>query len=113
MSSKNARKLPQLSDFPVEQVTPAVLILLEICHEQAEEIQALRDEIARLKGQKPRPRIRPSIGVASLRRRRSVEKPGDERLEVARHRRPEDLALRRADPADGHHRRASAFCVAR
>ena len=60
MSSKKARKLPQLSDFPAEQVTPAVLILLEICHEQAEEIQALRDEIARLKGQKPRPRIRPS-----------------------------------------------------
>jgi hypothetical protein len=60
MNSKKARKLPQLSDFPVEQVTPAVLILLEICHEQAEEIQALRDEIARLKGQKPRPRIRPS-----------------------------------------------------
>jgi len=60
MSSNNTRKLPQLSDFPVEQVTPAVLVLLEICHEQAEEIHALRDEIAQLKGQKPRPRIRPS-----------------------------------------------------
>ena len=48
MSSKNGRKLPLLSDFPVKQVTPAVLILLEICHKQAEKIQALRDEIARL-----------------------------------------------------------------
>ena len=57
MSSRSAHKL---SDFPAEQVTSAVLILLELCHEQAEEIQALRDEIARLKGQKPRPRIRPS-----------------------------------------------------
>jgi len=37
MNSKKARKLPQLSAFPVEQVTPAVLILLEICHEQAED----------------------------------------------------------------------------
>lgn len=56
----SSRKVPKLSDFPAKDVTPPVLILLEICYEQAEEIQILRDEIARLKGQKPRPRIRPS-----------------------------------------------------
>jgi hypothetical protein len=53
-------KIPKLSDLPPEQVTPPVLTLLEICHYQQEQIQQLRDEIARLKGEKPKPKIRPS-----------------------------------------------------
>lgn len=53
-------KLPQLSDLPADQVTPLVLTLLEICHFQQEQIQQLRDEIARLKGEKPKPKIMPS-----------------------------------------------------
>lgn len=60
MSTKSRRKLPQITNFPPEEVTPAVLLLLEICHQQHEEIQALRDEIARLKGGNPRPPIKPS-----------------------------------------------------
>jgi transposase IS66 family protein len=60
MSSVVTRKLPRISDFPPEEVTPAVLILLELCHYQQEQIQALRDEITRLKGQKPKPKIKPS-----------------------------------------------------
>jgi len=60
MKSENRPKVPRLSDIPADQVTPAVLTLLEICRQQAEQIQALRDEIARLKGQKPRPEIKPS-----------------------------------------------------
>jgi hypothetical protein len=52
-------RLPQVLDLPPEQVTPLVLMLLEICHRQQEQIQQLRDEIARLKGEKPRPTIRP------------------------------------------------------
>ncbi len=60
MGWRGRRKLPQISDFPAEQITPAVLTLLEICHEQHEKIQEFKDEIARLKGQKARPSIKPS-----------------------------------------------------
>ena len=60
MDSASTRKLPQISDFSADEVTPAVLMLLEFCHFQQEQIQALRDEIARLKGQKPKPNIKPS-----------------------------------------------------
>jgi len=60
MNWAGTRKLPQISDFSPEEVTPAVLMLLELCHYQQEQIQALRDEIARLKGQKPKPKIKPS-----------------------------------------------------
>lgn len=35
-------------------------MLLEFCHRQQEQIQALRDELARRKGQKPKSVIKPS-----------------------------------------------------
>jgi len=46
--------------IPEEERTPLVLALLEIIQFQHEQIQELKDEIARLKGQKPKPKIRPS-----------------------------------------------------
>lgn len=49
-----------ISQIAEEEKTPLVLKLLEIIQLQAEEIQKLRDEIARLKGQKPKPDIKPS-----------------------------------------------------
>ena len=39
--------------IPEEQITPLMAELLELIQLQREEIQFLRDEIARLKGQKP------------------------------------------------------------
>lgn len=63
MSSDGLPKLPEipkLSELPADQVTPLVLTLLEICHHQQEQIQQLRDEVARLKGEKPKPKIKPS-----------------------------------------------------
>lgn len=71
MSSTGRRKLPQISDFPSDQVNPAVLALLEICHQQQEQIQELRDEIARLKGQKPRPKIKPSKLESGTKKKRN------------------------------------------
>ena len=50
-------KIPEISD---EERTPLVTALLEIVQIQQELIQEFRDEIARLKGQKPKPRIKPS-----------------------------------------------------
>jgi len=38
-----------------------VTLLLEVIEQQREQLQALRDEVARLKGQKPRPQIRPTV----------------------------------------------------
>jgi len=51
---------PKIPDIPEEERTPLVVALLEIIHLQQEQIQTLKDEIARLKGQKPRPKIKPS-----------------------------------------------------
>lgn len=44
-----------------EKVTPEIAQLLSIIELQIKEIQLLKDEIARLKGQKPKPKIKPSI----------------------------------------------------
>lgn len=52
--------IPKIPDIPEEERTPFVVALLEIIQLQQEKIQALKDEIARLKGQKPRPKIKPS-----------------------------------------------------
>ncbi len=62
-----ANGLPALPDIPAEQRTPLVEVLLAVIHGQQdrireleETVQQLRDEIAILKGQKPRPQIAPS-----------------------------------------------------
>jgi Transposase IS66 family len=49
-----------LPNIAPEERTPVVLALLDIIQQQREAIQQLRDEIARLKGQKPKPQIQPS-----------------------------------------------------
>ncbi|MDA2924915.1 transposase [Acidobacteria bacterium AH-259-L09] len=52
---------PRIPDIPEEERTPLTVALLEIIHLQEKQIQALKDEIARLKGQKPKPKIKPSM----------------------------------------------------
>jgi hypothetical protein len=61
--------------IPEEQITPLMAELLELIQLQREEIQFLRDEIARLKGHKPRPNIKPSrLETASKRSKTKKEK---------------------------------------
>lgn len=52
--------LPKIPEIPKEQRTEAVVTLLEITRLLQETVQQLRDEIARLKGEKPKPDIKPS-----------------------------------------------------
>ena len=52
--------LPKMPKIPEEQKTQEVLLLLEANMLLREQIQLLRDEIARLKGHKPKPNIPPS-----------------------------------------------------
>ncbi len=52
--------IPKLPDIQEEQRTELVSTLMEIIRTQQEALQQLRDEIARLKGQKPKPTIKPS-----------------------------------------------------
>ncbi len=53
-------KTPKMPDIPKEELTPLVIQLLEILRYQSELIQKLKDEIAILKGNKPKPKIKPS-----------------------------------------------------
>lgn len=46
--------IPKVPDIPEEQRTDVVVALLEIINMQQELLRQLRDEIARLKGQKPK-----------------------------------------------------------
>lgn len=52
--------IPKIPTISEEDRTPLVIELLQIIHLQQETIQGLNDEIARLKGQKPKPKIKPS-----------------------------------------------------
>ena len=52
---------PRIPHIPEEERTPLVTALLEIIQVLLEQSQELRDEIARLKGQKPKPNIKSSV----------------------------------------------------
>ena len=54
----NIKKI--ISSIPEKEKTPLVALLIEIITRQSEENQYLKDEIARLKGEKPKPKIKPS-----------------------------------------------------
>ncbi len=52
-------KVPKIPDIPEEERTDGIVELLEVVRYQMEIIQSLRDEIAVLKGNKPKPKIKP------------------------------------------------------
>jgi len=76
------KKPPPIPEVPEAERTPLVEALLlviealqEKVHLQQEQIQALRDEIAQLRGQKPKPQIKPSnLGKASEKKRKKKDK---------------------------------------
>lgn len=53
-------QIPKLPKITENERSPLIEELLQITHQQNELIQALKDEIARLKGNKPRPKIKSS-----------------------------------------------------
>jgi len=72
-------KTLKIADVPEDQRTPVVIGLFEIIELQREQIQQLRDEIARLKGQKPKPEIKPSKLVQSVEARQKESNPDGKR----------------------------------
>ena len=75
-----AIKIPKVDEIPVNEQTPLVLSLLESLNALYEENQFLRDEIARLKGEKPKPDIKPSsIGSGDKKANSSTKRPGSDK----------------------------------
>lgn len=76
-------KIPHIPEVSEEEKSPLVLALLEVCtclkervYLQAEVIQALKDEIAILKGEKAKPDIKPSrLGKKSVTEEQEGDKP--------------------------------------
>ena len=67
MATARLTKIPNIPNVSEEELSPLVAELLDICCLQQglilslqEQIQILRDEIAILKNQKPKPKIKPS-----------------------------------------------------
>jgi hypothetical protein len=75
--------IPKIPVIPEEERTPLVVDLLQIIHRQQDLIQAQKDEIARLKGHNPKPRIKPSkLEDASANKRKKQDggrRPGSAR----------------------------------
>jgi len=53
-------QIAKIPKVPEDERSPLIEELLQITHQQSELIQALKDEIARLKGNKPKPKIKKS-----------------------------------------------------
>jgi hypothetical protein len=71
-----------------DKENPTVLLLLEIISQQAEQIQQLKDEIARLKKQPPRPKIKPSSlenKAASKKKRKGKKRAGSKKRKKTAH----------------------------
>ena len=66
--------LTRFPKIPSDQITPLVAELLGTIQLQMEEIQFLKDEIARLKGQKPKPKIKPSNLEKKTKKKKSSKK---------------------------------------
>ena len=73
-------KLSKLPELYCEDLSDRETLMLQLLREREECIQQLRDEIARLKGEKEKPKIKPS----RLEAKEKAEKEGEEAEELAR-----------------------------
>ena len=93
-----------IPDVPESARTPLVLLLLDLLHQQQDRLALLEDELASLKGLKPRPTIRPSTLEAPPQQPRpadgkrpgSAKRPKNARLTIHR-----EITVRLNDPPAG------------
>jgi hypothetical protein len=81
--------IPKIPKIPEEDLTPLVAELLEIINLQQKQIQELKDEIARFKGHKTKPKLKPSaLGQGSKIPKGQGKRPGSskrrKKLEIHR-----------------------------
>ena len=93
----------ELPKIPLEELTPTVKALLYVISQciaiidaQAKEIQELKDEIARLKGNKPRPKISPSkmdsdINRRGKKRKSNKKRPGSMKGNKTKNLKPDEI----------------------
>lgn len=105
--------LIQLSDIPEAERTPWVAALVDMCakrqeqiHLLQEQVQTLKDEIARLKGNNPRPDIKPSKlekgrDNGKKKRKGKKRKPGPQRKKTAQLQIHETLDVSAEDVPEG------------
>jgi hypothetical protein len=93
-------KLPLISE---EERTPVMTTLLEIIHIQGEMIQQLRDEIAILKGQKPKPQIKPSQLEKGSKECEGHHKKGGKRPGSAKREKTKELIIHKEEKIKPEH----------
>ena len=86
-------KIPKIADIPEDQRTPLVVALLEIIELQREQIQQLKDEIARLKGEKPKPDIKPSKPGKSMEAQKKESSAGGKRPGSTKRSKTQELVI--------------------
>ena len=84
--------------IPEEEKTPLVIELLHIVQAQQEDIQHLRDEVARLKGQKGKPKIPPSRLEKDTKQEKRKKKKGGKRPGSKKRSKTKDLPIHETIP---------------
>ena len=90
-------KAPKIPDIPKEERTALVVQLLEVINYQTELIQHLKDEIAIIKGDKPKPKIKPS-GMEKETNENNDKSSNDKRPGSAKRNKTKDLIIHNEVP---------------
>ncbi len=74
------KTIGQILKMAKDEASPIVSELIDYIKQQGEMIQGLRDEIAQLKGQKPKPKIKPSNLDEDQQKKKENPKPEKTRV---------------------------------